>query len=145
MIWITIPNEERLALWKTLRKDIASLPLREQLDKIAEFCKSMPFGYRTLDYYTPSSWPTPWEILFHGSFCTSSISLLMAYTLQLIPNEKIIEIYLVDDNENIYLLPVIDNQFVLNYHLGQVSMYSDIKNDFKVLQKYTQNEIKTIT
>jgi len=145
MIWNTIPNEERLHLWKKLRDDIKELSLINQVDEIAKFCSKMPFGSRTLDYYSPEDWPTPWEILFHGSFCTSSISLLMLYTLELLHTLPKVELYLVEDDDGIYLLPIIDDQFVLNFELGAVNNYSEIQDEFKVLQKYTTEQIKNIT
>jgi len=145
MIWNAIPNDERLRLWKKLREDLKELTLENQLSETAKFCASIPFGSRTLDYYSPSDWPTPWEILFYGSFCTSSISLLMYYTFILTPVDAIVELHLVEDDDGIYLLPVINNQFVLNYELGKVSMYPEIKNNFKVLKTYLQEQIKTIT
>ncbi len=144
MIWNLIPNEERLHLWKNLREEMKDLLLEEQLKEVSNFCKSMPIGSRTMDYYTPENWPTPWEILFYGTFCTSSISLIMFYTLDLLEGEKILELLLVEDDEGVYLLPIIDNQFVLNYHLGQVSTYSKISKEFKVLKKYSREEIKKI-
>lgn len=143
MNWNNIPNNERLQLWKTLRSEINGCSLEDKTSKVANFFAEMPFANRTLDYYTPDSWPTPWEILFHGTFCISSISLLIFYTFKLIDNKNTIELYLVED-ESIYLLPVIDKKFVLNYELGMVNNYSDIKDNFKVLQIYRE-EIKQIT
>jgi hypothetical protein len=145
MMWNTIPNEERLHLWKKLRDDIQELQLKDQLNEIAKFCSKMPYGARTLDYYDPSDWLTPWEILFHGSFCTSSISLLMFYTLVLLKNPPKVELYLVEDDDGVYLLPIINDQFVLNYELGAVNNYLEVSNDFKVLQMYTKEQIKNIT
>jgi hypothetical protein len=145
MIWNTIPNEERLRLWKNLREDIKDKKLNEILESVARFCSTIPFGSRSVDYYSPADWPTPWEILFYGSFCTSSISLLIYYTLILLPTTADIELLLVEDDTDVYLLPIIDNQFVLNYELGKVSNYSEIKDDFKILKTYTRNEAKTIT
>ena len=145
MIWNTIPNDERLHLWKKLRDDIKDHTLTQQLEEIAKFCSQMPFGSRTLDYYSPEDWPTPWEILFHGSFCTSSISLLMFYTLELLNTQLQIELHLVEDDDGIFLLPIVDNQFVLNFELGAVNNYVDIQDDITVLQKYTKNQIKNIT
>ena len=145
MIWNTIPNEERLHLWKKLRDDIQELQLKDQLNEVAKFCSKIPYGARTLDYYDPTDWLTPWEILFHGSFCTSSISLLMFYTLILLKNPLKVELYLVEDDDGIYLLPVVDNQFVLNYELGAVNNYLEVSNDFKVLQMYTKEQIRNIT
>ncbi len=145
MIWNAIPNQERLRLWKKLRNDLMGLSLNDQLNEISKFCSSIPYGSRTLDYYSSDDWPTPWEILFHGSFCTSSISLLMYYTLILTPIDAEIELHLVEDDDGIYLLPIINDQFVLNYELGKVSMYPEIKNNFKVLKIYQKEQIKTIT
>lgn len=145
MSWNTIPNDERLHLWKKLRDDVRLLPLTEQMAEIARFCSKMPFGSRTLDYYSPEDWPTPWEILFHGSFCTSSISLLMFYTLILQNPSPDVELHLVEDTDGLYLLPIINDQFVLNYELAAVNNYSEIQDNFKVLQKYTREEIKNIT
>jgi hypothetical protein len=144
MIWNTIPNEERLRLWKKLREDSKELSTEEQLDNIAKFCSKMPFGSRTIDYYSPGEWPTPWDILYNGDFCTSSISVLMYYTLMLLPGVKKLELWLVEDDDGIYLLPIIDDQFVLNYELGKVSKHSEIQNNFKVLEKYQEERIKKI-
>ena len=145
MIWNNIPNEERLRLWKTLREDIKDLTLKEQLEHLATFCRTIPFGSRTIDYYSPLEWPNPWEILFHGTFCTSSISILMYYTLLLLPSDKKLELMLVEDDSGIFLLPIINNHFVLNYELGQVSTYSEIQKNIKVLQRYRDSEIRKIT
>lgn len=144
MIWNAIPDEEKLRLWKKLREDIANLNLEGQLNSVAEFFFKVPYGARTLDYYSPQDWPTPWEILFHGSFCTSSISLLMYHTLVMATGIDDVELFLIEDDDGVYLMPVIDNQFVLNYELGKVNRYSDVKDSFKVLQKYSKEQVKTI-
>jgi len=142
MSWNNIPNNERLHLWKKLREDIAVLSIEHQMTMVAKFFADMPFGSRTIDYYTPADWPTPWEILFYGTFCTSSISILMFYTFELLHTNHRIDLYLVEDND-VYLLPVIDNKFVLNYELGTVNNYSNIEDNFKVLQTF-HDEIKML-
>lgn len=144
MHWNTISDDERIRLWKKLREDVVDFPINVQLEQIAKFCSTMPFSSRTLDYYSSENWPTPWEILFHGTFCTSSISLLIFYTLTLIPNKENVELFLVEDKEDIYLLPVVNNHYVLNYHLGEISTYPEIEHNFKVLKQYTESEIKKI-
>jgi len=149
MNWNSVPNEERLRLWKNLRNDLVDKSLDEQLKEIAGFFSKFPIGSRTLDYYSPQDWPTPWEILFHGSFCRSSISLLMFYTLILIDIDEVIELELIEDGGDIYLIPVIDcpgteDHFVLNYYLGEVSSLRDIKDEIKVLTRYHQHQIKNI-
>lgn len=144
MSWNNIPDNERLHLWKNLRKDISTLSLTEQLEIVAKFCAPMPYGTRTLDYYSTENWPTPWEIIFHGSLCRSSISLLIFYTFSLLHTDNIVELYLIDDGNDEYLLPIINNQFVLNYELGKVSSYSTIKDEITVKQKFAEQEIKKI-
>lgn len=69
----------------------------------------------------------------------------MYYTFILTPVDAIIELHLVEDDDGIYLLPIINDQFVLNYELGKVSMYPEVKNNFKVLKIYQKEQIKAIT
>lgn len=144
IVWNIIPNDQRLRLWKNLRNNIEQLTLEEKLKEIAAFCFDMPIGARSLDYYNTSNWPTPWEILFHGLFCLSSISLLMYYTIELLSDNINIELLLVDDNDNLYLLPLINNQYVLNYELGVVSNFPEVKNVLKILKRYSSEQIKKI-
>lgn len=149
MNWNSVPGEERLLLWKNLRIDLADKPLDERLSEIAKFFSQFPIGSRSIDYYDSSNWPTPWEILFHGSFCRSSISLMMFYTLILLDIDEVVELELIEDGADIYLVPVIDcpdteDHFVLNYHLGKVSMYSDIASEFSTKKVFREEEIKTI-
>ena len=145
MYWNTTPDEERLRLWKNLRSDLNTEPLDIKLKAIAKFISTMPFGSRSLDYYDPATWPSPWEILFHGSFCLSSISLLSFYTLALVTEESVkIELELIDDMGDVYLVPVIEDQFVLNYETGLVSSYPEISKEIKVLKRYTRSDIKIV-
>lgn len=137
-------GDERLHLWKNFRNDISELDLNRQLLEIAKFCSTLPRGARTLDYYNPINWPTPWEIFFYNSFCRNSISLIIFYTLVLINISETLELWVVKDNEGDYLLPVIGNKFILNYEPGMVSNYSEICDYFIVMQKFSQNQIKTI-
>ena len=36
---------------------------------------------RSFDYFTPSQWPTPWEVLVEEQFCTSGKAILLYPTL----------------------------------------------------------------
>lgn len=145
MNWNNIPDDERLHLWKNLRQEIKELSLEDQLKTVAKFFSTVPFGTRSIDYYTPSEWPTPWEIIFHGKLCKSSISLLIFHTFSLLHTDNTIELHLVDDGEDEYLLPVINNAFVLNYELGQVNKCQDIAAELQIITKYTQQDIKAIS
>jgi len=146
MVWNSISGEERLRLWKKLRNDIVSLPFEDQLAEVSKFCATMPHGSRSIDYYSPEGWPTPWEIMFHGQFCVSSISLIIFHTLTMLNNEgHTIELHLVKDNSRDYLLVVVDSQYVLNYEKNVVSKHSEIKDYFIVMQVFSEEQVKTIT
>lgn len=143
-MWNTVTDHERIALWKNLRESLGGLPLDKILEAVSKFFANIPFGTRTLDYYSPHEWPTPWEILYRRSFCTSSISLLMYYTITIVSPTVKVELYLVEDDTDTYLLPVIDNHFVLNYELGSVNMYTDICDRFSIKHKFDKTTIKSI-
>lgn len=132
--------EERLHLWLTFRNSIKRLDRDTQLEKVAEFFSRTPISSRTMDFYTPSEWMTPWEILHDGRYCESAISLLIYYTLKLIGMDKV-ELWLVDDQYDRLLLPIIDNQYILNYELGKISK---LHSQIKIVDKYTQEQIPEI-
>jgi 2-keto-3-deoxy-L-rhamnonate aldolase RhmA len=118
---------------------------QEQLEEVAKFCAHIPFGSRSVDYYSPKDWPTPWEILHHGLFCTSSISILMFYTIAMSTEYVDIDLILVQDVDGIFLLPIIGNRYILNYELGKVNMYPEIQGSVEILRRFSRNEIKVIT
>lgn len=70
---------------------------------------------------------------------------MIFYTLALLNKEQDIELWVVKDNDGDYLLSVIDSQIILNYEAGKVSKYSDICDYFIVMQKFSKEQIKTIT
>jgi hypothetical protein len=145
MIWSSIDNDERLRLWKNLRNEISNQEIEYQLEKISKFCSTMPIGSRSIDYYSTENWPTPWEILYHGSFCTSSISLLIFYTLTLTMPDAQIRLELIEDSYGIYLIPVIEDRFVLNYELGKISILSEIKGSITTINVFEKHQIKNLT
>lgn len=145
MIWNGLTGDERLRLWKTFRKTLQDMPEIDALLEISKFFERVPYGARSIDYYSSENWPTPWEILYHGDFCTSSISLLVYHTIKLTYPEKNVSMMLIDDKESVYLIVSVDNTMFLNYIPGVISNYQDIKDDFSVLKVYTAENIKTLT
>jgi hypothetical protein len=138
-----VTSDERLRLWKELRKEIKDLSLDESFKKIIEFIEHTPVGTRTVDYYDSKSWPGPWEILFYGSFCTSSISLLIYHTLELThPNIKDLKIYCVADTTDTYLLPVIDNHYVLNYNESMVNTLLEVEEYLEFKEEFDLRKLK---
>lgn len=128
MCWNNIDPDQRLSQWSQFRKELIDTDLHSKLKSVAKYWADAPFGARTLDFYTPDTWSDPWEILYHGSFCQNSISLLIYYTLLLSSNDAYtVDIYLIDDGNDRYLVPVVDKKYVLNYELGNIVELSEIK------------------
>jgi len=119
--WNNSTAEERIQKWRELREHIKNLSEEEQLNSIAKFFARVPIGARCIDFYTPESWPTPWELLYHKLFCPSSISLLIYHTLCIILGEDRVSIVLVDTGNDRCLLPLVDKQRVFNFELGKVN------------------------
>ena len=102
----------------------------------------IPISSRIIDYYTPQSWPDPWEIIYNGECCYSSVSLLMAYTLRL--NKIDFELLLINDGSDTYLVPVVDDTEVLNYALGEVIELERIAKNIDILQRFNATDLKEI-
>lgn len=140
--WNNLSSEERTDLWRQTREDLTTKNYMDRLTELSIFFAHVPYGTRTLDYYTPESWLTPWEILHHGLFCRSSISLVMYHTLTIIDPDITIELCLIDDKEDMYLAPVIDDKFVLGCIPGQVSQIKKLKKTFQIKQTFRKEQIK---
>ena len=140
--WNNLSSEERTDLWQQLRENLKTKNYTDRLNELSVFFAHVPYGARTLDYYTPESWLVPWEILHHGTFCRNSISLLMYHTLTIIDPDISIELCLIDDNEDMYLVPVIDSKFVLGYIPGQVAQLKNLKRSFQIKQTFQKEQIK---
>lgn len=135
MNWNNLPPDSRLSVWRKFREEIKDTDLNDKLDKVAKYWADAPLGTRTLDYYSPDTWLSPWEILYHGSFCQNSISLLIYYTLLLSSNgEYTVDVFLVDDGDDRYLLPVVNQKYILNYQLREVVELTQL--EVKILDRF---------
>ena len=138
--------QERLSLWKDFRDSLSDSTAEEQLNSTVAFFSRTPISSRCLDYYTPNTWQTPWEILYHGKYCQSSISVLMYHTLHFFPAFRdTVELWLIDDGNDRYLVPVKDAKFVLNYALGAISTLHDIDTDIIVIDRFANIDITQFT
>jgi len=141
--WNNSTAEERMELWRGLRADVSVLEEKEQLNSIADFFASVPIGSRCIDFYTPDSWPTPWELLYHKLFCTSSISLLIYHTLVITLGEDRVEIILVDSGDDLFLAPLVDKKYIFNIELGKVNNITDYPS-IKIIDDFKDQEIHQV-
>jgi hypothetical protein len=141
--WNNLTESERIFRWGEFRDSLKPLSANDRLIKLAQFFQSVPIASRQIDYYTPDSWPDPWELLHYGQSCPSSISLLMAYTLKLIGEENF-KLLLVDDGTDLYLVPLVNDTHILNYILGEVSLIKTIEKELTVKSTYNVTDLKDI-
>ena len=103
--------EDRLALWREFRSELetAADPIQEAIN----FYNNAPDCLIAADPFTPSSWPTAWELLEENNYCSFVKILAICYTLQLtevLKHEKY-EIHITRDRKKsatYYLLYVDD-------------------------------------
>ena len=103
--------EQQLTIWREFRHGLESAqdPIQEAID----FYNQAPYCLIAADPFTPSSWPTAWELLEENNYCAFVKILAICYTLQLtdVLSEANFEIHITRDNENsetYYLLYVND-------------------------------------
>ena len=137
-----MPTDEKLRIWKNFRNELGGIGMPRALTHVAKFFSTVPIGARAVDYYTPSDWPTPWEIIHSGACCPSATSLLIFHTLAMSSLGVELAMYLVDDSYDTYLLPVVDGTHVLNYESNTVSELAHISDKMQVLKVFGQNELK---
>lgn len=78
MFYKTQNSSERLAAWRKFRQ---SFPKDGTAKDVIDAFSNVKLERRTIDYYTPDSWPGPFEIVSEGYFCQSGLTLVIASTL----------------------------------------------------------------
>ena len=141
--WNNSTPEERMVNWKELRENIVSLPEEEMLNSIASFFADVPIGARCIDFYTPASWPTPWELLYHKLFCTSAISLMIYHTLCIALDDDRVTIVLIDTGDDLFLAPLVDKKHIFNLELGKVNSIKDYPT-IKIIDDFTDQKIHQV-
>jgi hypothetical protein len=115
MFTATQSGEERLLVWRSFRKNF---PLTgTALDVVKKFAP-VRLQHRCIDYYSPDSWPTPFEILAENLLCQSGVTLVMASTL--------IQLGLIKSNE--YKFDVVSNY--ITGQEGLILVHQDLVYNF---------------
>ena len=70
-------GDHRLEIWRQFRHNSAGLTVEQVVEQFG----TIPVLPRYLDFYTPETWPTVFEIVQDGLFCYSGICLVTAATL----------------------------------------------------------------
>ena len=70
-------GSERLTVWREFRQNTHI----QNPQQVVTVFENMEFESRYLDFYTPDSWPSVFEIVEEGLFCQSGITLVITATL----------------------------------------------------------------
>lgn len=111
--------------WRQFRQDLIHLStVPEYLAAVARYFGDCKIGSRYLDFYNPTSWPSPWDIISEANFCVNELSILMYHTLDLAEDfDAQLRLELINDTQYTYLVLVVDDQYVLNFKAGEVVDY----------------------
>ncbi len=140
--WNNSSAEERIEKWREFRESLNGLDDEELLNNVAQFFATVPLGARCIDFYTPDSWPTPWELLYHKLYCPSSISLLIYHTLCIALGNDRVQIVLADTGTDRLLVPIVDKKYIFNYELGKVNKIKD--HQIEVIDNFADAEIEQV-
>lgn len=142
--WNNLTTEERFQSWRDLRDSLSGKSDIEVMDGVASFCFSFPISKRVLDYYTPATWPTPWEILNGKETCRSTAALFIFYTLKMIKPSMDCKLVLIDDDSDRYLIVIVNGDIIINYELGKTTKYSTLKKHINIVDSISEGDIKSI-
>jgi hypothetical protein len=130
---------ERLAYWRSFRKNLDELDLEQALKKISDFWQSAPFSPYYLDPRDSRSWPDPWTLISENYYCDIAKSLGMLYTALLTDHGLHGEIRIYYDTEqklNYNLAWIDDGKYVLNMVDGEVLNNKHIPKTFELKYRH---------
>lgn len=136
--WNTFTPNELISHWKEFRGQVSHLDPVDKIEATITYFQCVPLGSRTIDHHTPSSWPTPWEILGHKTYCCNSTNLMVYYTLKLLGLEHL-GISLIEKEDDL-LLPTW-NSLAIDYQISQTTSADSLK----IIRTYTKEEIPNIS
>lgn len=137
-MWNSALNyKARLSYWKELRNHI-----KTDISYLGEVSK-IPYGlyHREVDYYTPSSWPTPWDILELKVLCRSCVGILVYHTIRIAFPDSNPEILLIDNSEEEWLVVKYDN-LIYNFLPGKACSLDTLTNIATIKMVFDGSEIK---
>jgi hypothetical protein len=151
-LWLRSPDE-RLAGWREFRlelqeaydpRDVDSLPTA--LQAIESWWGHAPIVNVAMDPYTPTKWPTVWEILAQGHCCNYSKGLALAYNSYYLDSDLSVTVNRVVDTARTdeRLVAIVDEKFVLGFPDQIPTAFCDVVDRMEVHETWTVPDIKSI-
>lgn len=134
-----LSGSERLNIWRNVRQK----PHNNISEVLEEFATIDPLP-RYLDYYTPSSWPNPFEIVNEGYLCQSGVTLVLLSTLinKGFISEDTIQLPVISNNiTGTSGLVIYDKDLVYNFTPGKIVSWDYVKENATIFQIHNQFEL----
>ena len=135
--------EQRLSTWRDIRNKNHS-----NIQEVLEDFSSIKLVSRYLDYYTPESWPNPFEIVNEGYFCQSGVSLVLASTLLykgFLFEDRIIYPVISNNITGTSGLVILHDNLVYNFTPNKVESWDYVKENSTVFQIHNLEKNKIIS
>lgn len=134
-----LSGSERLNIWRNVRQKS-----HNNITEVLEDFASIEMLPRYLDYYTPSSWPNPFEIVNEGYLCQSGVTLVLLSTLinKGFISEDTIQLPVISNNiTGTSGLVIYDRDFVYNFTPGKIVSWDYVKENATIFQIHNQFEL----
>lgn len=140
-----LPPDERIRHWREFRLSLVEEETdEEQLLEVAKYWQQFPTSQFYLDVDRPKYWPSPWQVLFDGDCCKSTLAYMMEQTLLMSDDrwKDRLSLVLIDDKlkSELFIILVADTKYVVNYSQNEI-----INFDFIVKNCIIQHEYKITT
>jgi hypothetical protein len=138
----TMPFEQRLSEWSTLRQTLADTTLEKMCVDVDVFWQQCPLNAYYLHIHDMKVWPGPWQLLHDNTYCYYARALGIIYTLSLLGIKDVDLLSATDYNNVDVVLVVVDNaKYVLNY--WPQSVLNTRLDTFTNIKKIDINELLT--
>ena len=134
-----LSGSERLNIWRNVRQKTHS----NIVEVLQDFSTIEPLS-RYLDYYTPSSWPNPFEIVNEGYLCQSGITLVLLSTLinKGFISKDTIQLPVISNNiTGTSGLVIYDRDAVYNFTPGEIVSWKYVQDNATIFQIHNQFEL----
>ena len=126
--------QERLRI----RREIRQKEYNNPEDLVKEFV-DIKVRPRYIDYYTPSSWPNPFEIVSEEYLCFSGVTLILTATLinkNFITSDELLFPVISNNMSSDTGIVLLDNDRVYNFTPGKIVSWDFVKENATIFQTH---------
>lgn len=129
--------------WRKHRLNLTDKFTKKSLQEMMNWFTSLNAHAHGFNYDDMTTWPDAWQYISEGFYTRSGNGLAIFYTVTFAQPEKKVELWLVHDllHSDMYLLPIVDDKYVLNRMSGNVENLKDVIKDFNILEKHNKDDV----